>query len=181
MTEATESKAKRRTFGEMSTDARILYNVLEQALVKGGAEQIAYKDLSKAIGRDVRTVGRGVLWTARRNIERDHSIVLECVTSEGVRRTTALSGVLSGTTRRIGRLARRNTARVINAAGKADLSNDERVQVATEASLLGAIAQFAKPKSRRLIETKVRENKDAELPTAETLRLFGGNGGAKTT
>jgi len=176
-----EKQPKRRTFGEMSTDARILYNVLEQRIVKGGEEQIAYDDLSRAIGRDVRTVGRGVLLTARRNIERDHSIVLECVTKEGVRRTTALSGVLSGTTRRIGKLARRNTARVINAATKADMPNDERVQVATEASILGAIAQFAKPKSRRLIEAKVRENKAAELPTAETLRLFGGNGGTKTT
>ena len=168
MTEAT-----RRTIGEMSTDARILYDVLVSRMVKGGEDFVSYADLTKAIGgRNVQNGARGLLCTARKNIERDYNLLLESVRSEGVKKVEVLSGVVEGTVRHIGRMSRRTVSRVVNAAADRDMSNDERVEVGVQLSLLGAIQQFTRPKARKLLEGKVKANESKELSTADTIRLF---------
>jgi len=168
MTEAT-----RRTIGEMSTDARILYDVLVSRMVKGGEDFVPYTDLTKVIGgRNVQNGARGLLYTARKNVERDYNLLLESVRSEGVKKVQVLSGVVEGTVRHIGRMSRRTVSRVVNAAADRDMSNDERVEVGVQLSLLGAIQQFTKPKARKLLEGKVKANESKELPTADTIRLF---------
>jgi len=168
MTEAT-----RRTIGEMSTDARILYDVLVSRMVKGSEDFVPYADLTKAIGgRNVQNRARGLLCTARKNVERDYNLLLESVRSEGVKKVQVLSGVVEGTVRHIGRMSRRTVSRVVNAAADRDMSNDERVEVGVQLSLLGAIQQFTRPKARKLLEGKVKANESKELPTADTIRLF---------
>lgn len=172
-----EQKAERRTIGEMGTDARILYNFIATRFTKDGADTIGYAELSAAIGgRNVQGRARGILNTARKNVERDHNLLIETVSKEGIRKSDALEGTLTATIHRIGRMSRRSSGRVVNACVNREIPNDTRVAVGVQLSLLGAIQQFTKPKAAKLIEGKVRENEAKELPTADTIRLFGGNG-----
>jgi hypothetical protein len=61
------AEAKRRTIGEMSTDARVLYNVIVKGFTKDGRDFLGYPELSAVIGgRDVQKEARGLLQTARR-------------------------------------------------------------------------------------------------------------------
>ena len=163
----------KKTIGEMGNDTRILVNVLESRLIKDKAPLVTYKELTAAIQRNVTKEAHGLLRTARRAVERDHSIVLECVPGEGVKICTALPGVLQATKRYFKHKSQRDSQRVIRAASASkDLSNDDRVVINADVSIMGAVTLFMQPKVQRQIEGKVRDNQARELPTAETIRLF---------
>lgn len=164
---------KRRPIAEMSSDRRILYNVIESHMVKGGEDFISYADLSKAIGgRDVQGEARGLLIGARKDVERDHGLLIEVVASEGLKRTKEVNGVLERQIRHVGRTTRRQIRRAVNAMSTNGITNDEKILVNTNLSRLGVIEQFTHPKAAKAIEAKVRANEAKELPFAETLRMF---------
>lgn len=164
---------KRKTIGEMSNDTRILCNVLESRLVKNGEDLVSYADLSAAIGgRDVRREAKGLLRTARNRVQQDNNVLIEVVAGVGVKLSNAYAGTLMDATKRIVRKARRETRRVVNAMVGKELSNEEKIAVSTNLSVLGAVAMFGKTSSVKQIEAKVIENAAKELPTSDTLRLF---------
>ena len=163
------------TPGEMSTDTRILYNTIESRMVKGGDDFISYGDLNAAIGgRDVQHGARGILRTARKNIEKQHHLLLESVVGEGLKDSAAISGLLSRTKRHISRVSLRSTKRALNAMVDREMTPEEQTEVGIQISLLGAIRCFTGKKAEHVIEGKVRENQAKELPTAQTLSLFSG-------
>jgi len=171
----TPVSTQRRTIGEMSADARILYDFITKHFVKGDSQFISYADLVAAIGgRDVQAEARGLLNTARRNVERDFNLLIETVSGEGIKKSDSVAGAVDQAIKHVGRTSRRTARRVVNAMVNREIDNAERVQVGVGLSLLGAMDQFSKPKSRKLLETRVKENEAKELPTAETLRLFAG-------
>lgn len=171
---AEEHEVRRRTIGEMSADARILYDFIIKRLLKDKVDSIGYAELSAAIGgRDVRGDAHGILATARRNVEKDHEMLIETVRGEGIRQSRAVSGVLEQTVKHIGRVSRRASSRVVNAASHQEMTEQERVQVGVQLSVLGVIMQCSRAKAQKVLEAKVRANQAKELPTAETLRLFG--------
>jgi len=168
----TEAIAKKRTIGEMSTDARILINYLEGHL-KGTGTFVSYGELNAAIGgRDVQGEARGILSTARRHFEREHAAILECVMSEGVKRTDEPIGIGVSQRRHIRQGAKRAVGRMVNAANGSEMLNDDKILFHTELSLLGAIVQFTTSKAEKLIAGKLKTNGSHEIPTKETLRLF---------
>ena len=68
-----------------SIDVRTVY----ERLVKADyGEVIPYDDLSRLIGKDVRTVARNVLRSARERAERENCIVFGAVPNAGIRRLT---------------------------------------------------------------------------------------------
>ena len=169
----TEIKISRKPLNEMHSDTRILINVLESQMIRGDKEVVTYIELSKAIGRDVRLNAMGLLGTARKAIERDYHVTLETIPTIGVKKTTDYPGILDHTNQHIGRQARRNINRVVNAiADGKELNNGQALAINSRLSLLGAIALFTKRNSIKKLETKVAENMNKELPIAETLRLF---------
>ncbi len=167
-----EAETKRRSINEISTDARILINVLEKRMIKEGDEFVSYEDLSKAIGRDVRNGARGILQTARRHIQGDHGVIIRSVRGEGIKKTSDYAGVMDSTSKGISRKAKRTMKEVVNAVAGKELSNEQQIGVNARLSQLGAIMLFSKPKATKKLESAVTQNANNELPTAETLKLF---------
>ena len=156
-----------------STDARILQNVLERELVKGGKDFVAYETLTAAIGgRDVQGKARHLLKTAQRHVEADHKLLIRCRTGEGLELTEDRPGLLRDSRKRAGRSLRRQQKRVLASMDGKELSAAEQASVATELTLAGAMQLFTKPKSEKVIAGRVAAAQGQELPTRETLRLF---------
>ena len=167
------SETKRKTIGEMSGDTRILINYITAKLVKDGEESISYADLCSAIGgRDVQNDARGILATARKHVEDENNILIETVSTVGIKKSKQYVGVLAFATKQVRRLSGKAVRRVANAVADKDLSNDERIGVGAYMSGLAAIRLCGEAKNIRKIEGRLKETSTKELPTAETLRLF---------
>ena len=78
----------------MSTDTRILIDILEKALIKEANRSISYAELSSAIGRDVQGNARGLLKTARKHVEKENHIIIDTVRNEGLEVTEEYIGYL---------------------------------------------------------------------------------------
>ncbi len=166
-------EAKRKTIGEMSADTRILINYITKRMIKDGETFIPYNDLNAAIGeRNVQEGARGILMTARRNVEQECNIIIETVNTEGIALSTKYVGVLAFATKQARRLAARASRRVANAISDTELTNEERISIGAYLSGLAAIRLCGATKNIRKIEGRLKETTLAELPTAETLRLF---------
>jgi len=164
-----------RTIGEMSTDARILANTLKLNLIDQGQEVCAYDALTASIGRDVRDRKcRGLLLTARRAIERDHNVVLVSISNCGITMERDYGGYLDGHRKHIQKTTRRKLLGVSNAiiATPDSISNEKKLGIMTEMSLMGAVVQMTKLSAVKRLEATVAKAGTKELPTAETLRFF---------
>lgn len=158
---------------EMGVDAQLLVERMRK--VKPG-EIITYGEITQVIKRDPQK-DRGAIVTARRAIQRTDQIVFECVTNVGYKRISGLEIVESAAsaTQAIGRTAKR-AARKLACAEYEQMDISGKIRFNATASMLGALNQFAKPSSMKLLEKRVEEAA-GKLPTAETLRLF--SNGAK--
>jgi len=167
-------QAQRKTaINELSTDTRILINVLKAELIHNKHDFVSYKTLSVAIQKDVQKEARGLLSTARKHVQDEHHILLRPVIGKGIKKTDDLVGEAERSTKSIGKKARRAAREIVNAAQDKVFNNGEETHLNARLSQLGAIAIFAKPKSTGRIEQRIKElNIKTELPTKETLRLF---------
>jgi hypothetical protein len=172
--EVTDRKEKSgRAICEMHTDTRILRNLLEVALVKEGRTEVSYEELSAGISRNVQKEARGLLATARKHIEREHGLLLEPIFGVGLKVTNDYAGVVAKQTSHFRRISNRTIKRVLNATTGKDLDPEQRRRMLAGVSVLGAIRLCAQPKStKKLNEYLSATDKQKELPTAETLRLF---------
>ena len=156
---------------EMHQDTRLLIAYLTERFVKEQADFVAYADLTAALGgRDVQKEARGILTTARHSLNRDHQIILEAVSNEGLRREKDVPAYLAKGRQRLGRAARRRSKAALNALDGNNIDNEGRKQACMELSVLGAIFMLTQPKALRQIEGKVDAAAPKELPTADTLR-----------
>lgn len=170
---------QRRTIGEMSNDARLLYNYIVKRIIKEKVDAISYGDLSAVIGgRDVQGPARGLLQTARKNVEREYHLYLETIRGEGIKRSLQVAGLLDATGRHIGRVTRRSIRRAVDVVAHQKLPQSEQANIAARLSALGVIELFSRKETTRRLEGQVDAQKPSELPTAETLRLFS-NGNEK--
>jgi len=168
MAEKQKTEAKRRGPFELSSDARILYNVLETALIKEGNELASYQQLSAAIGRDVQKDARGLLATARRLVQNEHKILLEAVQNTGIKRSDDYEGAADKTREHVRRTIKRRAKEI----GQAINGKDVTPILAAKLSIMNVIMLFSQTKApQRLIET-IQQRKLKELSTADTLRLF---------
>ena len=157
---------------ENETDTRILANTIKMALVDGDGF-VSYADLSASINRDVQDGAYSILKKARKIIEREHGILIETMTNEGIKRTHDMCGTVEHTVTHISKATKRTMNRVVNAAKDAPLKNGEMAALNARLSQLGVISIFAKKKATNKIEGKIADmGIKTELPTAETLRLF---------
>ena len=169
------SETKRKTIGEMSGDTRILINYITKRMIKDGEESISYADLCSAIGgRDVQNDARGILATARKHVEDENNILIETVSTVGIKKSKQYVGVLAFATKQVRRLSGKAVRRVAHAVADkyADLSNEEKIGIGAYMSGLAAIRLCGEAKNIRKIEGRLKETSTKELPTAETLRLF---------
>ena len=161
-----------RTIGEMSTDARILYNYITMRFFKDDVNEISYEDLSKAIGRDVQHEARGLLTTARKNVECERHIYVETIRDVGIKRTLQIGGMLASTTKHIRKMSRRSTRRASNVLTHNEFEKAEMISIFAELSRLGLMEKLSSNEATRRLEGAINAMQPAELPTTETLRLF---------
>ena len=163
-----KTETKKRGIFELSSDTRILYNVLEKNLIKDGNELVTYKELSDSIGRNVQGEARGLLGTARKMIQNQHKIILEVVMNEGIKISENYEGVIDRATSHVRRTVRNTSKTVGNALNGQPIT----ATVAAKFSVMNAIELFSRPNMpKKLIET-IENNKLRELSAAETLKLF---------
>jgi len=163
---------KRKGAIEMSTDTRILINILEKVLIKEANRSISYAELSSAIGRDVQGNARGLLKTARKHVEKENHIIIDTVRNEGLEVSERYSGVLEKETTGIRRRSSRTRRRVLNAIIDKELAKEESKQIMARLSVMGVVELCTKPKLPKKLCDYMDTDGPKELPTAETLKLF---------
>lgn len=159
-----------KSIPEASVDTRLLRDRL---LKLNHDETVSYAELSEVIGRDVQTVARSNLASARRMAERE-GVILDAVSRVGIKRLT--SGAAADSTgprirERIRRAASRG-ARRIAVIPFAELTAEQRIKTSAEASHLGALRAFAADKQTRKIEQQIDKQQPQQLALAKTIKVF---------
>jgi hypothetical protein len=164
------STTEKKSIPEMSHEAQMLARRLAQ-LEPG--ETVPYAELDRIIGKPVQQ-NRGLLRTARNAVERDYSVVLECVRKEGVRRMrpTEIGAVGVAAVESIRRKARRTRTRIARGTAGRSLSDQAQRQVSLQVSVLGTLELFTRPKSIKKIEERVVENDGLSMASSQVARLF---------
>lgn len=165
--EKTEVK-RRRVPSELSTDTRILYNVLEKGLIKDSREIVPYSELSEAIQRDVQDGARGILQTARRHIQKEHRVLLEPVINVGIKKTDDCEGVIDRCLGHVNRTVRRKSKEVNNAINDMEIDSS----LAAKLSIAGLTELLTKRKAQKKLKAVLEERKIKEISTNEALKLF---------
>lgn len=152
-----------------SADSRFL----SQKLATADVDQIiTYDELSEAIGRDVRRFAKSALYTALRN-QVSEGRVFEVVPKQGYRRLSdkdIIGTQFDKGRARIARTARR-TAHRVQAVNFDNLDNSDKIAHNTQISMLGAVAQMARPQTFTALQEAVKQRNDA-LPVGDVLSLM---------
>lgn len=142
-----------------------------------------YVNLSKTCGRDVRTIARSALMSARRRAERDYGVVVECVRNEGYKRVDGaeLLNAQSSGLKRIRNEARRRTRR-LGLADWSKLSQEEKGRLNAQLSAYGVVQHLAKSQSIKKLASQMTNTEAKPLPIGRTLEFFqkGGDNGDET-
>ena len=172
-----ETAIKKKSLIELSNDARILINLIERRLIKERAERLTYADMSAAIGgRNVQREARHLLATARRAVQRDHCVLIDTVTNEGICISTDYSGLINKNQRHVRRMTRRTSRVVLNAIKDKELDESQQLELMAGLSQCEALLLFCGPKAPEKLLAKIKANQNSQLPTADTIRLFLPNG-----
>jgi hypothetical protein len=167
-----EITEKKRGIAEQLGDTKILINCLEKLLMKDKKEIATYEELSAAISRDVQVKYRHLLQSARKAFEEANKVTTDTVMNTGVKLTNDYTGILNGTLRRVGKMTKKASRRVVRAMEyDGNIPNDKLIEVNSRLSLLAPIAMMTKPSAVKRIQARVSLT-TKELPTAETLKLF---------
>lgn len=160
-----------KTIPELAPESRVLAGRLSR-LQPG--EEISYKELSDLIGQDVQNGSRNRLNAARRIVERDHHMVLAPVLGKGIKRLDSNDAPVIGESARktISRKSRRTVKRLIAVVSDASISNDARIAINAELSMLGAIAVCANDRNLKTITdaVKIAGNELAPSKAIEALK-----------
>lgn len=164
-----ETNETKKAIPQISVDSQVIIANL-RAMKKG--DVIGYSDLSKLISSDVTTKSRYALNTARRRVLMDDGMVFEAVRGVGIKRMddTGIISIGEQSERRLHRLSR-NAMRKLSCADMDNLNNDQKLEVATHSSVIGAIAVITKPSKIRLIKAAVQQS-EKQLPVNKSLEIF---------
>lgn len=162
-------KDNTKAIPEISVDAQTLISRLRK-MQKG--EAVSYKELSALISADVQQKARGYLNTARNRLLMDEAMVFEAVRGIGIKRMDDAQIISVGdqTTGKIHRASKR-ALRKLNCSDAGNLTNDQKVELNTAASIAGCIALMTRPSKLNLIRAAVKQAEN-RLATGRTLDLF---------
>jgi hypothetical protein len=154
----------------MSTDARILSNMIEKIMIREDNDFASYQTLSASISRNVQTDARGILNTARKSIEEEYGVFLETVRNEGIKKTIDMNGSADNTITHVRKFTHKRNKRLSRVLrNHPDTLNSE---VAAKMGILGAMELLSRPKAPKKLIEYIQEKKIKEISTAETLKLF---------
>lgn len=159
-----------RTIPELSVDSQVLIKRFKQ-MAKG--DFVPYGELNDLIGCDVQGKSRDTLSRARHRVLRDDKVVIECVHGKGVKRIEDADciGIGEDATKRVRRLTRKATEKMLGGCDYPSLSNDNKLQYNTHLSIMGALATITTASKVKAIAAAVEKAQD-KLPLAKTLEAF---------
>ena len=173
--EQVGQETKKKTVGQACYETQQLVAKLKAIVAAEHYDVVPYQDLSALIGYDVQANGEGYgyLKSAREIVERETGRLIGVVAREGIKLLTPEEqvAICPDTMQRL----KRANAKGIRRIGRVQvdkLTEDQRLEYHTTASVLGAIHLFTKPKSVSKIEAAVSAASD-KLAIGDTLKLFG--------
>jgi hypothetical protein len=161
---------------DISIESTTIYEILIKAEV---GDIVSYSSLSKAIGVDVQKEGRGYLETARREAQTELKMVFGTVWNKGVKRLNNDEIISTGETvmRRIRKTSRRGLKKLMCVSDVAKLSNEEKVKMYTQLSVLGMLHHITRKESIKKVTALLQnDEKKTQLTWAKTLEAFKPNG-----
>lgn len=160
------AKDQRTTIGELSIDAKKVYDAL--ILVPEGSV-IEYSYLSNILQRDIQKK-RGILATARRMAQRELGLIFDCISNVGLKRLNSSQIAEKVTTQPFRRIKStvRSTVGQMHCIKHEELTNDEHVRVIASRSILEMIADSAKQGN---INDMARHTAEP-LPVGKTLKFL---------
>jgi hypothetical protein len=167
-----ENTTENTTSSELSVETRLIVQRL--ASLKIG-EFIAYAELSEIIGRDIQYGARHVLESARRIVQRENKILLECVYNQGLKRLDDI-GIVGSTqcsVLKISNLSKRGVAKVLCLHDMSALPPGDKASLNARISIMAMVAHVTKTKNVQLIESKVAATQE-RLPLMKTIEAFMG-------
>jgi hypothetical protein len=167
-----DTDTKQKTVGVASYETQQLAKRLKVAVDAEDYNVIPYSELSAICGFDVQRDGRSYLKSAREIVERDTGRLLAVVPTEGVKLATLeeQTAIAPDVVQRLKRATTKGLKRVARVQMD-KLTDEQRRECHTAASVLGAVHLFTKPKSIARIESAVDKAMD-KLPIGDTLKLF---------
>ena len=162
-----------KVIGHASIEAQEIFRRLKRAVDAEDYGVIKYTELSALVGSDVQREERGYRDTARRMVVRETGRLFGIVVGEGVK-LLDIAEQVSTSSDAVARI-RRATKRSITRAGRvqvAKLTEDQKKEYSTNASVLGALYHFSRPKSVEKIGTAVAKQASDKLAIGDTLKLF---------
>lgn len=156
---------------QISIESQLVIDELGKAKV---GDVVTYDKLTRLLGRDVRTVARGSLTTARRRLQKDSGIVFGTVARVGVRRlsNSETVGVGASYIKRVHSTVRRGV-HVVGCADYDALGKDDQVKHNTYLSIFGTLGELTKTKQIEVVEKRVADAQ-CTLPYQKTLDAMRG-------
>lgn len=152
----------KKSIGEISVDARLLYERLKKASV---GDLVTYQELGAIISRNVQSESYSVLQTARRRCLNEDMIVFGTVENEGLKRLSPAEIASSGEYYvRHARRTVRKGIKILSALKTEEfdsLSNEDKIRHNADRSALGLFDQMMRPATIKKIEAQVSEEKTA--------------------
>jgi len=165
-----EDSQVNKTIIEMNADTRMLIDLLRT--ISPGAV-VTYLELSGHIERNVQTVARGSLNTARKTLRKE-GVLFDVIRGVGLRRMLPdeiAKGVPAKYIKKIGNASKR-CLQDLHVAAQADLDNESRVKLNAGIAMFGTIRECVKPKQIKKLEKAIKENNNKELAIGTTLESF---------
>lgn len=158
------------TITQPSIDTQIIQRYLSEKTEPGRV--FTYEELSDLIGRNVRTIARGHLYTAIRRIRSEKQIVFETVRKIGIKHATDAE-VVGGRNRELNHIRRtaNSGAKKLGCVDFSKLSDAQKTTFNATASHLALFSALASSDSRKKLESRVQETQE-KLSLAKTLEVF---------
>lgn len=160
-----------RAIPELSLDTQTLETLLSSTAI---GDVVTYAQMSAAIGRDVQTVGRGHLRTARVRLHRAQQMVFAAVPNVGVKRMDDIGKIeiATGHTRR-GRTQYKMAVRTVAAVDNFDaLPNDQKIKHSMVAAQAGAILHMTSAVRSKKLAAAIGEHAQKSFKPRESLELM---------
>lgn len=154
---------------ELSIESKLIYQRLKD--MKPG-DFVTYGELTGIIGTNILT-HRHILYTARRMAERNDKITFGIITNEGLKclDTTGIIATGDSAIKHIHRTSRKAARRFTCVGDLNNLTNDEKIKMNTNISILGALTHITREKTIKKLEAPITQAMQA-IPYAKTLDAF---------
>jgi hypothetical protein len=161
---------EKKSIREVAIDSKLLYQRLAKMEI---GDFVSYHELSEIIGRDVQREGRGFLNTARQICQREHEKTFGVIVGAGLKclMPTEVIGTTNFAIEHIRRTSRKAVKRLKCVGDIEKLTNEDKIKMNANASILGALSVMTRESYIKKIEARVEATRE-QLPYAKTLEAF---------